>query len=503
MSGMLGVELPTSSAANQQFQLYGYASPPVEIIEGTADLKAVQIAGLGDGTQIWKINHNGVDTHTIHTHLFNAQLINRVAWDGALLPPDANELGWKETFRVNPLEQTVIAMRPSIPTITQVPFLDQIPNSVRLIDPTMPEGATLKAPPPTLSFFDPLGNQIGNITNHYVNFGWEYVYHCHILAHEEMDMMHGVGFAIPPKAPTLLTGVMSGSGTKRQVLLTWTDNSINETGFVIERALDSGFTLGLTTFKVGKDVQTYTDLIGKTKDPGYYYRVFAANTVGDAMTPGFPTMTVVSDFSNVVMVGAPQALPPADPTNLTATFQAGPQVLLTWTDNADNETGFVVERQLAGAADWTVLVTVGPRTGTGSVSYTDTTVAAGNTYNYRVAAVNSAGTSAYTNTATADVPAPPLAPTNFTATAFRQGGNNARVTLTWTDVVNDTGYVIQRATDANFTANVVTSLVGANATTFTTGNVPRNTPFYFRILAYNGAGQSAWVNATPFPITTP
>ena len=69
----------------------------------------------GDGTQIWKITHNGVDTHPIHFHLFNVQLINRVGWDGAIRPPDANELGWKETVRVNPLEDTIVALRPVAP----------------------------------------------------------------------------------------------------------------------------------------------------------------------------------------------------------------------------------------------------------------------------------------------------------------------------------------------------------------------------------------------------
>ena len=60
---------------------------------------------INDGeTQIWKVTHNGVDTHAIHVHLFNVQLINRVGWDGAIRPPDPNELGWKETVRMNPLE---------------------------------------------------------------------------------------------------------------------------------------------------------------------------------------------------------------------------------------------------------------------------------------------------------------------------------------------------------------------------------------------------------------
>jgi hypothetical protein len=35
---------------------------------------------------------------------------------------------------------------------------------------------------------DPSGNPV-TVTNDYVNFGWEYVWHCHILGHEENDMM--------------------------------------------------------------------------------------------------------------------------------------------------------------------------------------------------------------------------------------------------------------------------------------------------------------------------
>ena len=44
-------------------------------------------------TQLWKITHNGVDTHWIHFHLFNVQVINRVGWDGSIRPIDANEAG--------------------------------------------------------------------------------------------------------------------------------------------------------------------------------------------------------------------------------------------------------------------------------------------------------------------------------------------------------------------------------------------------------------------------
>ncbi len=101
--------------------------------------------------------------------------------------------------------------------------------------------------------------------------------------------------------------------------------------------------------------------------------------------------------------------PPAAPSNLTATAQAGPQVLLSWTDNATNESGFVIERAVNGGA-FTTLVTVGPRNNTGGVTYTDVSVAAGSTYAYRVAAANAAGLSAWSNTANVTIPAPPAAP---------------------------------------------------------------------------------------------
>jgi hypothetical protein len=398
MSGMLGLELPTSSSAAQQFQLYGYASPPVDIIKGTTDLSAVQIGALNDGTQIWKINHNGVDTHTIHTHLFNAQLINRVAWDGAMIPPDPNELGWKETFRVNPLEQTVIAMRPNIPTLAQVPFLNQIPNSVRLLDPTMPEGAMLKPPPPA-GFFDPLGNPV-TVINHYVNLGWEYVYHCHILAHEEMDMMHALAFVVPPAAPSNLAATVTGYFSNRRVILTWAQNSLNATGFTVQRANNVSFTTGLVTVPLGK-VTTYTDPIGNTNQV-FYYRVFASNTVGDAATPGFPTMSSDSPFSNTVMVGTPPVVrPPAAPSNLRITAVTRTSVALAWRDNSNNEDGFLIQRTTLSPFGQ------GPRTftvGANVTTFTDTTVAPNSLYYYRVRAFNAIGNSAFSNLVVVRIP---------------------------------------------------------------------------------------------------
>ena len=503
MSGMLGLTLPSGTGVGI---FYGYASPPTDIHLGS--VSGTQIGVMPDGTQIWRIFHNGVDTHTIHVHLFNAQLLNRVGQDGLMLPPEPNELGWKDTFRVNPLEVTYIAMRPAIPTAAQVPF--DVPNSIRLIDPTLPEGATLSAPPPA-GWFDPAGISIPEILNHYVNFGWEYVWHCHILAHEEMDMMHSLAFAVPPKAPTLLAVTVP----KKDAILTWVDNSTNETGFTIQRALDGTFTTGITTFTVGPNVNTYTDTT-LAKNTTYFYRVFATNLVGDTFvypgSVGFPKKTAVSAFSNPATVGTLPTLP-GDPTLLSATPLAGPQVSLTWTDTATTETGFVVER-CTGVncqvllANFVQIAAPGPRNGTGSVTYVDTAVTAGSTYAYRVKAVNAAGSSLlYTNIATATLVAIPAAPSGFTVSVVKAGGNNYTATLRWTDnASNETGFTIQRATNAAFTTGLNSSTVAALAGTGLTGTstqtITRNTTYYYRIRANNTGGSSAWANALPFPIRT-
>src|SRR5665647_3534479 len=142
MSGFLGIELPNSPPLTQQFIQYPLYAPPVDI---TVDAMVPGVEpAAGDGTQIWKITHNGVDTHPIHFHKFDVQLINRVAWDNNVLPPEANELGWKETVRVNPLEDTIVALRPVAPQ--SLPF--DVPNSQRPMDPTRAVGDLLPAPPP-------------------------------------------------------------------------------------------------------------------------------------------------------------------------------------------------------------------------------------------------------------------------------------------------------------------------------------------------------------------
>jgi FtsP/CotA-like multicopper oxidase with cupredoxin domain len=500
MEANLGLEAPGATPLLQNIILYPYVNPQTELIDATnlpkGDVDVEAISSSTDGTQIWKITHNGVDTHPIHFHLYDVQIINRVTWDNIIIPPDANELGWKETIRVSPLEDTYIALRPIIPTL---PF--KLPNSIRRLNPALPADATMG-----FNNVDAKGNPTGPILNTLVNFGYEYVYHCHILSHEEKDMMRPVSVAVPPETPDgLLAPIISPDATTLN--LSWNDNSLDETAFVIQRDTGSGFhdlaTLGIDGSNPAAPIDTpntvglrsYTDTtFNAAAVPAYSYRVVAQNTIGYG--GAYMDMTVQSTSLAVVAGG----VGPAAPINLTGIVSAGGagpnglQVALSWTNNASNATGFVVQRSLAGANTFTQIGTVNaPGAVLGSTgNFTDITVAPGISYDYRVAATNAAGMSAYSNVWTAVVPPAPNAPSGLTATA--QFG--PQIALAWTDnSTNETGFTIQRATDTAFTTGLTSYTVAANVTAYTdtTGVVP-GTTYSYRVRADNTFVASAWSN---------
>jgi FtsP/CotA-like multicopper oxidase with cupredoxin domain len=298
MNAQLGVEVPNTNINIQTTIPYYDTDPPTEIIKNSDT--ATSIGTLADGTQIWKITHNGVDTHAIHWHMFNVQLINRVGWDGMIKPPDPNELGWKETVRMNPLEDAIVALRPIIPTL---PW--DLPNSIRPLDPADPIGNTTG-----FTNVDPSG-QPASVTNRVINFGWEYVWHCHLLGHEENIMMRPMIIGVAPVAPSSLGAV----GSAATATLTWTDNSRNETDWTIQRATTAGgpwttvATVASTTGPATGGTITYVDT--PVAPPGtYYYQVIANNVVGDTtLYPlpaiGYPNLSVDSVPSGSTSVVVP------------------------------------------------------------------------------------------------------------------------------------------------------------------------------------------------------
>jgi titin len=202
----------------------------------------------------------------------------------------------------------------------------------------------------------------------------------------------------------------------------------------------------------------------------YEYQVAASNAVSFS-------------YSNIALADLTGAAP-ATPSDLAATVVTATQVDLSWTDNALNETSFVVERSDNGGG-FAVIATLPAD----SVTYSDLTAAAPNSYTYQVAATSGAGQSGYSNQASVSITMPP-APLNLSAANITRSG----FTLSWEyPFPQPDGFEIQVATDISFTAIVQTFPdVGADLTSQSMSGLSRNTRYYVRIRSFSAVGAGPW-----------
>ncbi|MCC6234387.1 MAG: M6 family metalloprotease domain-containing protein [Verrucomicrobiales bacterium] len=179
-------------------------------------------------------------------------------------------------------------------------------------------------------------------------------------------------------------------------------------------------------------------------------------------------------------------LPPSAPSNLGAVPASATSINLAWSDTSTNESGFGVERSLDGIS-FTPLAQVA----TNVVQYSDTTAASGTTHYYRVRAFNPGGNSAYTSTAWAVTPSTvPAAPVAFAASAL----TGAKANVTWRDVsTNETGFRLQRATNASFTLDLKTFSLRPSRGSYADSKLTVGTTYYYRVQSFNAAGASAYV----------
>lgn len=88
--------------------------------------------------------------------------------------------------------------------------------------------------------------------------------------------------------------------------------------------------------------------------------------------------------------------------------------VLSWTDNSTNESNFAIERKPGLIAAPGTFVEIA-QVGTNVTTYTDSTVVEGQSYTYRVAALNGTAKSPYSNLADRTVPfTVPAAPSGLT-----------------------------------------------------------------------------------------
>jgi FtsP/CotA-like multicopper oxidase with cupredoxin domain len=538
----IGTELPGAIGTPTPL---GYIDSPTDIIQA------------GD-TQYWWIKNYDVDNHPMHFHLFNVQVLaHRVIGSGVLRPPEQDEMGWKETVKNWPGEDLIVALRPKTP---QLPF--GLPKSVRTMDPTLPAGVTANdvlyghlvkgditntytgtsgatvttAVPyafaqidlnpferdangnfvldtntgkltPNANYGVSVATGAAPISNATQDFGWEYVWHCHILGHEENDLMRPMVFIpVVTKSATGPSAVtVSATGT-----VTWTDptpayidpnaqppvpkpetkgNTENEIGFRVERAVVT--TTGTATPTVG----AFTALTPTS--PVVDGRV---NTLANATSFQDAAPAAYTDYQyKVVLVNEAGevaatynlAQAPAAPTTVSVT----PAGLVKWTDASTNETGFRVER--APVITDTGSAVVGSFAAVSSVAANATTFQdlplANVDYQYRVFAVNAAASSTDSAaSATASIATAPAAPTV-------QSIDSATGLVTWIDnASNETSFIVERATVTTSSTGVQTisafSQIGgtlaANTQTLAGFALAANTDYQYRVTAKNAVGST-------------
>ncbi|MFY9615690.1 MAG: N,N-dimethylformamidase beta subunit family domain-containing protein [Candidatus Dormiibacterota bacterium] len=196
-----------------------------------------------------------------------------------------------------------------------------------------------------------------------------------------------------------------------------------------------------------------------------------------AASPGIQRMTqnILDLFASSAPV--PPAIPQA-PTGLTATPVSSSQINLGWTASS-GATSYKIQRSPDGSTGWTQIGT------SSSTAYSDTGLSAATAYSYRVLASNSSGDSGPSNVASATTSqAVPAAPTGLTAAP----GSSTQINLGWTASSGASSYKIQRSADGTSGwAQVGTS----TATGYSDTGLSPATTYYYRVLASNGAGDSA------------
>jgi len=469
LNATLGVELPFTSALTQTTIPLGYVDEPTE--------------QFADGeTQIWKITHNGVDTHPVHFHLLNVQLINRVGWDGFITPPLPQEIGWKETVKMHPLEDVIVAVRAKKPTLDGF----GLPLSRRLMDPTQPQGS-----PFGFTQIDPTTGNPKTVVNDIINYGWEYVWHCHILGHEENDFMRPVIFNANEGIPTAPIPASATYNATTGVQLVWTDTSASEYQFEVFRAevLADGVTIG-----------AFTPLATSLANATSYTDASAVNFGGTALAYKVVAVGAAGRAESTTIIAPVQLAAPLTPTAFAAAANSGTQVTLNWGKDPASAlaAGLLLERSLDAGATWTgvtpatavngsnpVVFTNLPATAT---SYVDTTLTKDTTVQYRLSAANLTGASALTQATVDTLGAPAV---TALSNVIDVAAATPKVTLSWTVAAPVRAQVISRFDVVRTTGAGVSTTFTVNdpaALGYVDSTVQQNVTYTYVVNAVNANG---------------
>jgi hypothetical protein len=182
--------------------------------------------------------------------------------------------------------------------------------------------------------------------------------------------------------------------------------------------------------------------------------------------------------------------PPSNLSGFATPSGSNYKVILNFTDNATNE--FWVEAERCEGSGCTNFTKVAQSLGENATGLSDTNVARGVTYTYRVQARGFMGLSGPSNTVEIVIPpaSPPAAPSNLTASM-----SGASVVLNWQDNSNnETQFLIERCQGAGCSNFAWLDARGPDITTLIDANVTAGQSYSYRVRASNADGYSAYSN---------
>lgn len=329
----------------------------------------------------------------------------------------------------------------------------------------------------------PLRDANGNIVPNAYIIGLDYQ---NSAAHPANSDFQDMVFIMRNVAPNAMLGTPKGlqiSLGVNGVNVQW--EPVNgATGYNIYRSVNNGAATKITSSPVTGI--SYVDT-GAAAGANVSYQVYAIS----ASAQGIPA---TGSISLSTPAPTPPSTPPTAPVSLSGDGSSGTQIFLSWTGSA-GATSYTVQRQ--GPSDST-FVTIA--TGVTVTTLTDTAVIPGDTYTYRVEALNSFGSSAFTTSAPVTVfstPAP-TAPTNVTG----DGSSGSQVSLTWSLVSGATSYDVLRQgpTDSTF----IQVAGGLTSGVYIDTAVTQGQTYLYEVEAQNAGGTSAPSSpAVAVTVTTP
>ncbi len=333
--------------------------------------------------------------------------------------------------------------------------------------------APLVSVPATVTFYRDTG--LAGATAHY--------YRVYSLGRVIVGSDYAADDATTPAAPTVpaaASGLALTATTTSSISVSWTDNSTDETGFVLEYSPTGAGTYA-THGTVAADVVAY-DYTGLLPDTGYDFRVVAFNAVGSA-TPS-NVLTASTDAPQTVV---------AAPTALAATGTTASRIDGTYTPSVTPLATHALEYGTDGE-------TWGGSSSVTGGTFALTGLASAPVYHLRLKATLTGTDSEFAGPLAVSMPVAPSAPSSVLATAI----SATSVTLSWTrNSSNETGFVVERAPDSGGSPGSYSQVgtTGPAVTTFTNTGLSAETTYHYRVKATNATGDSAY--ATAAAVATP